>query len=102
MRVLVKGIEDASTRLSSLESNKPQWPTPVDASQAQALLESLRQYGDTLSPLARAVDDLNDQAALLSASNVLVANSTRARLDDINKRYVTAHPCLTCSHLNIQ
>ena len=88
MRILVKGIEDVSTRISALESSKAQWIIPSEASQAPELLASLRQYGENLTPLARIVDDLNDQSALLSASNVLVAHSTRTRLDDINMRLV--------------
>ncbi|EEB13705.1 dystrophin, putative [Pediculus humanus corporis] len=87
MRILVKGIEDVSTRISALESSKAQWIIPSEASQAPELLASLRQYGENLTPLARIVDDLNDQSALLSASNVLVAHSTRTRLDDINMRW---------------
>lgn len=86
MRVLVKGIEDVSCRISGLESTKSQWAMPVDASQAPELLVALRQYSENLTPLARIVDDLNDQSALLSASNVLVTHSTRTRLDDINMR----------------
>lgn len=86
MRILVKGIEDVSSRISALESSKSQWTVPTDASQAPELLVALRQYSESLSPLARVVDDLNDQSALLSASNVLVAHSTRTRLDDINMK----------------
>lgn len=87
MRILVKGLEDVSSRLATLEAAKTQWPSIVEASQAPELLAQLRQYSESLTPLARAVDDLNDQTALLSASNVLVAHSTRARLDDINTRW---------------
>lgn len=86
MRVLVKGIEDSSSRISALEATKSQWPMPADATQAAELLTALRQYSENLTPLARVVDDLNDQAAMLSASNVMVAHSTRNRLDDINTR----------------
>lgn len=86
MRTLVKGIEDVSSRMSGLEASKASWLIPTEAAQAPELLVALRQYSENLSPLARVVDDLNDQAALLSASNVLVAQSTRARLDDINMR----------------
>lgn len=88
MRVLVKGIEDTWTRLSALEARRGQWVAAGDSAQAAELLADLRAFSETLSAAGRAVEDLNDQAALLSASNVLVASSTRARLDDVNKRYI--------------
>lgn len=88
MRVLVKGIDDMWTRLSALETRRSQWAATWDSAQVSDLLADLRTFGEALSAVGRSVEDLNDQAALLSASNVLVASSTRARLDEVNKRSV--------------
>ena len=47
-----------------------------------------QKFGESLSPLQRALEDVNDQVAYLSTSDVYISPGNLRKVEDLNSRYV--------------
>ena len=47
-----------------------------------------QKFGDSLSPLQKALEDVNDQVAYLSTSDVYISPGNLRKVEDLNSRYV--------------
>lgn len=48
----------------------------------------LQKFGESLSPLQRCLEDVNDQVAVLSSNDVYISPSNLRKVEDLNSRYV--------------
>ncbi|RZF42808.1 hypothetical protein LSTR_LSTR014563 [Laodelphax striatellus] len=87
MRIFQKNIDEVTTRLSAAEASKASWQIPTDSSQVPETLEQLQKFGEHMTPLQRTLDDVNDQAALFSSNNVVIAQTSLNRIQDLNTRW---------------
>ncbi|XP_026807467.1 dystrophin-like [Rhopalosiphum maidis] len=86
MQAFQKGLEDCASKLASVEAMYKSWPASSTGDSTKGLQE-LRQFGDRLNPVQRLLEEVNDQASILSSNNVTICASNKNMLQDINNRW---------------
>lgn len=86
MRHFHKSLDDLFTSIGALERASLSWSSPRSATEARDMLQNLRKFEDDLAPLQRTIEDLNDQAAVFSATGVFLTPSTVTHLEDYTAR----------------
>lgn len=87
MRQFHKSLDDLFTSIGALERASLSWSSPRNSNEAREMLQNLRKFEDDLGPLQRIIEDLNDQAAVFSATGVFLTTSTLNHLEDYTARW---------------
>ncbi|XP_050442847.1 dystrophin-like isoform X2 [Adelges cooleyi] len=86
MQAFQKGLEDSTSKLASVEAMYKSWSF-TNAGDSTKGLQELRQFGDRLNPVQRLLEDVNDQASILTSNNITLSLSNKNMLNDINNRW---------------
>ncbi|CAL8109930.1 unnamed protein product [Orchesella dallaii] len=86
MKAFQQMLDDGSARLATAEAIKSRWPTIAAAADKSTLLDQLKTFREHISSTQRAVNEINEQAALLASTNVLLSPANVSRVDDLNLR----------------
>ncbi|GLV38782.1 Dystrophin [Carabus blaptoides fortunei] len=87
LRHFHKSLDDLFSSIGALERASLSWSSPRSATEARDMLQNLRKFEDDLAPLQRTIEDLNDQAAVFSATGVFLTPSTITHLEDYTARW---------------
>ncbi|KAK7605202.1 hypothetical protein V9T40_007060 [Parthenolecanium corni] len=87
MHSFQKNVDDVSNKLNAAECISKNWLPPNDANRVPELLDELRKFGESLSPLQRCLEDVNDQVAVLSSNDVYISPSNLRKVEDLNSRW---------------
>ncbi|ODM96852.1 Dystrophin, isoform D [Orchesella cincta] len=86
MKAFQQMLDDGSARLATAEAIKSRWHTIAAAADKSTLLDQLKTFREHISSTQRAVNEINEQAAMLASSNVLLSPANVSRVDDLNLR----------------
>ncbi|RWS26192.1 Dystrophin:-like isoforms A/C/F/G/H, partial [Leptotrombidium deliense] len=84
-------MDDLNAKLHIAEMNKSKWPAinkkEVVIKQLPAQLQELKSFRERIAPMQQNIEQLNEAAARLTTSNVLVSHANLNRLEELNTRY---------------
>ncbi|RWS09644.1 dystrophin: isoform B-like isoform X3, partial [Dinothrombium tinctorium] len=86
-----KQMDELNAKLHIAEMNKSKWP-PINKKeivmeQLPAQLQELKAFCDRISPLQHNIEQLNESAARITSSNVLLSHANLNRLEELNTRW---------------